>query len=158
MQCPFIKCDSHKRCHPIDNAKTELSYCIDNAISAQSQKLPMHWQRLGLRFYHWHCNASADISMSLHLFLSWHRIFNARTAQSKRELGMRHSRVWHCQCKNCAFCIGRAYHRSWVELYKTRISLKLVGIKMETNFPVSQRISNIFRAYENNGLWRLSFL
>ena len=110
MRCPFTK-----RCHPIDNAKTALTHCIDNAISAQSPKLPMHWQRprfeilpLTLRCLRSHLDVNAFVSK-----LASH--FNARAAQSKRELSMRHSQVWRCQCRNCAFCIGRAYHPSRVE-------------------------------------------
>ena len=109
MRCPFTK-----RCHPIDNAKTALTHCIDNAISAQSPKLPMHWQRprfeilpLTLRCLRSHLDVNAFVSK-----LASH--FNARAAQSKRELSMRHSQVWRCQCRNCAFCIGRAYHPSRV--------------------------------------------
>ena len=115
MRCPFTK-----RCHPIDNAKTALTHCIDNAISAQSPKLPMHWQRprfeilpLTLRCLRSHLDVNAFVSK-----LASH--FNARAAQSKRELSMRHSQVWRCQCRNCAFCIGRAYHPSRVQLFRVQ--------------------------------------
>ena len=64
MRCPFTK-----RCHPIDNAKTALTHCIDNAISAQSPKLPMHWQRprfeilpLTLRCLRSHLDVTAFVS------------------------------------------------------------------------------------------------